>query len=50
MRLCTEDSVREYRVNREDFNILNIALLPGLRFTALKGQQSKGLLKFKFLV
>lgn len=23
MRLCTEDSVREYRVNRKDFNILS---------------------------
>lgn len=27
MRLCTEDSVKEYRVNREDFNVLNIGIV-----------------------
>lgn len=27
MRLCTEDSVREYRVNREDFNLLNTGIV-----------------------
>lgn len=27
MRLCTEDSIREYRVNREDFNLLNTGIV-----------------------
>ncbi|AKB79353.1 hypothetical protein MSHOH_2870 [Methanosarcina horonobensis HB-1 = JCM 15518] len=38
MRLCTEDSVREYRVNREDFNILNIGTVA--RFEVYRSERT----------
>jgi hypothetical protein len=38
MRLCTEDSVREYRVNREDFNILNIGIVA--RFEVYRSERT----------
>lgn len=38
MRLCTEDSVREYRVNREDFNTFNIGTVA--RFEVYRSERT----------
>lgn len=38
MRLCTEDSVKEYRVNREDFNTLNIGTVA--RFEVYRSERT----------
>lgn len=38
MRLCTEDAVREYRMNREDFNILNIGTVA--RFEVYRSERT----------
>jgi hypothetical protein len=38
MRLCTEDSVREYRVDREDFNTLDIGIVA--RFEVYRSERT----------